>query len=272
MSAHDQAYFFQGLEQLGHALRQWKQDKQANDIVNTLRPPRAAAVDPNADVADGYTAAGTKPFTGGVFGAQLQNKLQDDEVNRRYKQALIEKALREPTKTSRPSLVGEDGLTPYQREQLGISRARENRLTTHPRGSSEGDKLVRDLAAKGLSPDDIPDPQEVMKNGVTVVNADGQGDPNGDHWQFPSKSGLPVTIKKTDAIGFVNRALKLRPGFSGAGSYKDKLGTSAQSSLEPDLPQAQKPLDPNTAKAILSEAGGDKEKARELARQRGYSF
>jgi hypothetical protein len=37
-------------------------------------------------------------------------------------------------------------------------------------------------------------------------------------------------------------------------------------------PEVGKPLDQATAKAILAEAGGDKEKARELARQRGYSF
>lgn len=33
-----------------------------------------------------------------------------------------------------------------------------------------------------------------------------------------------------------------------------------------------KPLDQNTARAILKEAGGDKNKARQLAKQRGYSF
>lgn len=51
----------------------------------------------------------------------------------------------------------------------------------------------------------------------------------------------------------------------------------ATTSPEPDLPPAQpeptaKPLDAVTAKAILAEAGGDKEKAREIARKRGYSF
>jgi hypothetical protein len=51
---------------------------------------------------------------------------------------------------------------------------------------------------------------------------------------------------------------------------------------EPDLPPvseeqptsapAMKQLDAATAKAILAEVGGDKEKARQLARERGYSF
>lgn len=37
-------------------------------------------------------------------------------------------------------------------------------------------------------------------------------------------------------------------------------------------PAAGKPLDAATAKALLQEVGGDKNKARELAKQRGYSF
>lgn len=37
-------------------------------------------------------------------------------------------------------------------------------------------------------------------------------------------------------------------------------------------PAQDKTLDSDTAKSILSEAGGDKTKARELAKQRGYSF
>lgn len=35
---------------------------------------------------------------------------------------------------------------------------------------------------------------------------------------------------------------------------------------------AKKKLDPGTAQSILAEAGGDKEKAREIARSRGYEF
>lgn len=45
---------------------------------------------------------------------------------------------------------------------------------------------------------------------------------------------------------------------------------------EPNQPVIQgfgvNPLDPNTAMAILQAAGGDKDKARRIAKQRGYSF
>lgn len=41
---------------------------------------------------------------------------------------------------------------------------------------------------------------------------------------------------------------------------------------EPAAARAGKPLDAATAKALLQEVGGDKQKARELAKQRGYTF
>ncbi len=47
--------------------------------------------------------------------------------------------------------------------------------------------------------------------------------------------------------------------------YRDRTGEGVQSS-------GPKTLDKETARVLLSEVGGDKDKARELARQRGYQF
>lgn len=46
----------------------------------------------------------------------------------------------------------------------------------------------------------------------------------------------------------------------------------AQKPSKSPAPAAKKPLDEETAMKILKEAGGDKEKARAIAKQRGFSF
>ncbi len=83
-------------------------------------------------------------------------------------------------------------------------------------------------------------------------------------YNFDTNSFEPLEIgglegeevsKEPSSVGMFN-PLRMLPGFA----YKGKL------------PQKVKQLDSATAQQILQEAGGDKDKAREIAKSRGYSF
>lgn len=57
-----------------------------------------------------------------------------------------------------------------------------------------------------------------------------------------------------------------------AGASGTNAPTTMTNMPQRDIRQGGKPLDPDQAKAFLQQAGGDKEKAREMARQAGFQF
>lgn len=101
--------------------------------------------------------------------------------------------------------------------------------------------------------------------------------------QYPEVPGTPGTpgtpAKKANIFGFgAKPATPGTPGTPGTPSRtirrRRTIGDAAASQeQDPDDSEAPgRPLDKATAKALLDEVGGDKAKARELAKQRGYTF
>ena len=136
---------------------------------------------------------------------EMQIKLDEAMDQRKHRQALTARAQREPVaRASTRAPIGEDGLTPYQREQLAVSREREKRLSSKPRGETMEDspeKLEKDLRSRfGLSFSDVDD---IMKNGATPDPSD----PN--VLNFTTRAGAPMTVKKDDLMPFVNRGLSI---------------------------------------------------------------
>lgn len=96
------------------------------------------------------------------------------------------------------------------------------------------------------------------------------------HWfkaDEPAKPAVPGTPFQPKKV--VKTRRKIGDAVANQPQDTDDSDQQDDSSSAPSgLPQAQpaKQLDADTARAILQEVGGDKAKARELARQRGYTF
>ena len=189
----------------------------------------------------------------------MQIKLDEAMDQRKYRQALTEKAERQPVaRTSARPEIGEDGLTPYQRMQLEISRSREERLSNPaPRPKVEDfariNKEVEAATGYPLAKWNSAENKRTDAQGNFVADIDDE----------------PVTVPRRQYEQFVGRVRKLEGGEQGGDV--DPNASAMATTTQPEAAPS-KPLDQATARAILAEVGGDKNKARDLARQRGYTF
>lgn len=98
---------------------------------------------------------------------------------------------------------------------------------------------------------------------------------------YPAVAGQEATPAETRGFGPWKKTTPAQPAIEAQPERRvtrkipRDSAPGGQSSAVPSRPMrssAAKSLDAATAKAILDEVGGDKNKARELAKQRGYSF
>lgn len=282
-SYRDQALFQNSLVQLTAAMDKWQKDKTANEIMTELqRPARAtpvSGVDPGTGGLPDYPA-----YTQGVDGITLRNAIEDHMMKRELQRAQIHHYM---NPISSRAAIGADGLTPDQRLRHEEWQKNQTRLSSNPKvlAGERDDTLSAlnhdSLKKFGYGTKDFPDPAQVAEGVLDPTTGAWTPQDNGTHWRFKAKTtGETVTLPKNEVAPFLRRFRALQPGFKGADVYKGATSIPAPVQpkingtpfAEPDLPVPEKPLDPGTAKAILQEAGGDKNKARELARQRGYSF
>lgn len=94
----------------------------------------------------------------------------------------------------------------------------------------------------------------------TIWNRVMSTDKNFANW-FDKKGNPPLEMRMAIARGPGTRAIRKRA-----------TGTPIGISVAGSVKQAKQPITPNIAQQILQEAGGDKERARQIARQRGYRF
>lgn len=230
-SYRDQALINQSLGNLTDQLQKWKQDKQAEAIYNELHP--------EAPIKAGE----------GQYGVGLRTKLGDNALNRQYKNALIEKTLRPPAgRAVDPYAADKFDLMKRDKESLIKSRESTARVPAAERPDS-APALDHDLRKEfGLGLSDLPDVK-----GVTAGNVDSTGKwvpaDNGDYWQFHTHSGEVFTQPKDKIAPFLRRFRALKPGFSGADTYKGTTSVPAPVQpkingtpfAEPDLPVSETP-------------------------------
>jgi hypothetical protein len=72
--------------------------------------------------------------------------------------------------------------------------------------------------------------------------------------------------------GNAKNVFRLSGAMRAAGNAQRGMNPLAAKMAEQMPKSAKRTLTPEVASAILAEAGGDKNKARQLARERGYSF
>ena len=236
--------------QLGTSMEKWKKDKLYNQIMDELEP-------------------GVK-HSGGVEEYKSFREDQKYELDKKVAEANLERAKRDPY----------SDLTAWQqiqdtraKDKAKIEEEERARKYGAGRGMAEvEEELALELAKQGSS---LPDWEKLMLNKPSHrrVNDENQGDPEGAY--FEGKAGdttIRMENEKAERLGKQFRALQ---------SYKDAqaaMGRQGASTATPTtdplapVTGAAKTLDRATAEAILREAGGDRAKARALARQRGYSL
>jgi hypothetical protein len=105
--------------------------------------------------------------------------------------------------------------------------------------------------------------QQAIANADKEINSLGIWEQNGQFYES-------VFDRYAGGVG-ANVAVPIQPNDPRI-SYLQQLKQRKQSLQSQQSGQTTKQLDPTTAAAILQEAGGNKEQARQIALQRGYSF
>jgi len=248
-----------------------RNDEIANEVMNMETPPRAEAVDSSLQ---GVPA--TAPATGGA----------DQFKARQMYQTILDKQQADQSQSTSEywkNKVMEAQANRYQADAETPDSHVPRYPVTLPDGSTvyvTGNEAARyNRPTRGATVK--PDPWE---NAIPVargrLDEKGQftnqytGAESGDQVKLLTPGGYQMVVPWS---AYQARSQR----FSGAKAFQDRQSQATElpppdlpalEEQQPTTPPAGKTLDAGTAKAILAEAGGDKEKARQIARERGYSF
>lgn len=184
---------------------------------------------------------------------KLRTSVEDNDLDRRLKKAQIDKALRGPETDPYKQLN-------YDLKKRNIESLIKERGTDKTRPTFE--KLDKEIEAATGYP--LGKWRQAPNQRVDPKTGDFMADVAVDEMGQPKTVVVPKNLYER----FLSQVKTLDAGDG------EPNATPYAEQVRPDVTDAPspKPLDPQTAKAILAEAGGDKEKAREIARQRGYTF
>lgn len=272
-----------------------KADQIANEVLNMQNPPRAAAVDqygatydPALAKSQGLDSAtdpmATAPATGGQqqYKAQALFKAYQDQQDK-DKEDSVKQYWQNKVMEAHANQLQANADAPDNRVEITLPDGRKAMVTGNeaaqymrPRAAQQDsmEKIDKDVIAyTGHHLSDLinsTDARNTPDGGAIITLADG-------------KTKVPVTA---DALQHIRDRYARLQQFSGAQAFQDRQQQQGELPA-PDLPPVTEPaptlapalpsttgkqLDAGTAKAILLEAGGDKDKARQIARERGYSF
>lgn len=253
-------------------LQQQKSDQIANELMNMENPPRAEAVDPSLQ-----GAPATAPAHGGQQAYKAQ-KLYQDYISKQ--QADQSQSTNDywtnKVKETQANKYQADANAPDDRVEITLPDGRTTRVTPN-----EAAQYLKPRAGQQDSIEAI-DRDAVAWTGhhlSDLINSkDARNNPDGSA-EITLADGKKVTVTADALNGFRDRYSKLQQ-HTGAQIYQQRLTepdlppvTAPPPTMAPALPSTTgKQLDAATAKAILAEAGGDKEKARQIARERGFTF
>lgn len=255
-----------------------KSDAIANQLQNMYAPPRAEAVDQYGATYDPALAArqgligpeprATMPFTGGadqfkvaeMYRKQMESE-EDRDLNRRAKWAQIN------ARGESRVPVEIEGQTYHVTPNEALRHF--DRVRTSTGKTDPATKFNKDVESDyGLTAEDISgigatdiDFYDASGNVLTQEKVNEKPE---DAWVMGKAGDKTVRVPYQDWVKLGTRWKNLpnRTSNPAVQSYQEIQKQSSQG----------KQLDQATAKAILDEAGGDKEKARQIARERGFFF
>lgn len=279
----------QVLGPLSQAMGQWRDDRIANELLQTASAPRAQAVDPTLQpAADARAAAMPIPIPQGSGAKGLQMRMQLDKAmqDRQLKSAQLQNvqartaAVGKPKsyKPDDPSIIAKRNREPYMesyKRELSAYHAERSKLN-----SSVG-MLQDGLAAKAKTATGLDLEQLLPLKGAYRANVTGATDEKaGKYARLRGANDQLVTMPWDEYQSLLKGHATLQQMQKRlAGMTPPELPVfepgaeaSEQSSVTSKQSGTGKKLDQATAMRFLKEAGGDKEKARQLARAAGYQF
>lgn len=200
---------------------------------------------------------------------KLRTSVEDDKLERELRRAQIQKALRGPE------------ADPYKAMEYDLKKRNvESLIESRKQTGGQRDPVVqfnKDLEQNyGITAEDIDnlDVESLDFHDATGKPVDQEfAHANPKDTMVVGKAGPKVLrVPYSDWTKLATRYQNLPTQAAQRAEGAEPNATPYAEQVKPQVAAKAKPLDPDTAKSILAEAGGDKEKARELARQRGYSF
>ncbi len=255
MTYKDLALIEQGINGFGSAFKQWQRDKNANDIMTALQQPlRATPVsgpDPGTGGLPDYPA-----YTGGFDKTVLENQLDLAPLKRQLVESQIRKNLayggyghgRAPDPYADAKLkIQQQNADTRAANVDSLTRQREKGPASGATRFAQHQALQDEADAQNLQAElDVHKQHRAQELNANVANGV-------EDAPYSQQSEIDKLQTKLEAIQ-ARRAMRQQQGG----------GDSSTAT--------QKQLDKQTAASILQETGGDKDQARELARQRGYTF
>lgn len=242
------------LQNLGEQIKEYVKNKRAdeiaNEVMNMQNPPRAEAIEQSLQ-----GPKPTPPATGGIrqFNAQ---RIYQDLLAKSTTQDLKDKVLE--AQARRYNSMGSKGdddspPTPVIDDSTGLMW--------------NGKHWIKPPSSIESWTKHIPMARGKLDEGGSFTNQY-TGAEEGDMIQLRTPQGQTVVVP------YEEYQKRIHHNTANGDVVRPQVNDLPEPDLPPDntTPSPSKQLDPATAKAILAEAGGDKEKARALARQRGYSF
>ena len=195
----------------------------------------------------------------------FDKKEQDDQKRKELKNA---KVAADPNSSTGFSYFGSDGAVLLRGAPKPASDVRERLGDANLKERTRRNKALEALKAANKSG---------SKSTSFIQNVDYMVEFLGmDRAEAAKLFSESKPMSRETYIATVSAKLATDPYVDSEDAYREKLRIAIEvydsANTKPDAKGAGKQLDAATAKGILAEAGGDKGKARELAKQRGYKF
>lgn len=270
--------------QSAHFQLQQAQQRHEQDTAIRAGTDLAGMLNEVNDLHNSGVSPGTPQFEKGLIGIYARHPdgartelgesifrknaaIHDNEVDKRKRIDAYHNVSRLAEQLGTNPVFGEDGTPDYNATMdAAIGKYGQPYVTAVMSGIKPAKEADSDKSFSkrfpGLTPDDFKHP-----NAAQIVRLEAQ--PDGTVKPVPDSSG--GTVKMQDTKG--------QPHYIDIRDYRENGGTLSPQDAAVQTPEEAspsageaKPLDADAAKALLKEAGGDKDKARKLAKERGYSF
>lgn len=268
-----------------------KNDEIANQLMNMEQPPRAEAVDQYGASYDpalakrqgllSATEPRPTPAAHGGADAYKAQKLYQDYISKQ--QADQSQSTNDywtnKVKEAQFNKYNADANAPDDRIEVILPDGRKAKVTPNEAAQYYRPRTGQQDSIEAIDRDALAWTGHHLSD--LIHSTDARNNPDGSAVITLADGTTKVTVPADALRNFRDRYSRIQnPGARAFQNYQSQLP-------EPDLPAMTEPppttapalpsttgkqLDAATAKSILAEAGGNKEKARQIARERGYTF
>lgn len=272
-------------------LQQKKSDEIANQLMNMESARRAEPVmnngqpvsgGPGMDASQvatfntslGFPGTYKTPERGGQQAYQAQKLYQDYVSKQQADQSQsMNDYWQNKVREAQMNKYNADANAPDDRVEITLPDGRKTKVTPNEAAQYMKPRAGQQDSIEAIDRDAVAWTGHHLSDLINPTNKDARNNPDGSA-TITLADDKKVTIPADALRSFRDRYARIQtPGSQMFQQYQQQITAPdlpAVTEPPPTTAPAPKQLDDGTARSILAETGGDKDKARKLARQRGY--